>query len=206
DMALIRIAYAADLPAPEDALKAMDVGGAGPTDRPGPGRSRVPPAGGGGASVAHATHPAAQPRVQAANGPPEPARFEDVVRMAEDRRDIALKLDLERHARPISFRPGAIVFEPAPGAPANLATRLAARLKEWTGQPWLVAAEGGGGGETLAERERREAGASLAEALAEPFVQAVMEAFPGTEIVAIRRMDAEPIAAAPEESVTDEDA
>ena len=33
--------------------------------------------------------------------------------------------------------------EPAPGAPANLAGRLVAKLKEWTGQPWLVAAEGG---------------------------------------------------------------
>ena len=77
--------------------------------------------------------------------------------LAEARRDVALKLDLEHHARPISVRPnpaggGAIEFEPTADAPADLAHRLAARLKAWTGQAWLVAAKGGGGGETLADR------------------------------------------------------
>ena len=81
--------------------------------------------------------------------------------------DVGLKLDVERYMRPIAFRPGAITFESAPGAPSNLAGRLVARLKEWTGQPWLVAAEGGGGGETLLERERRERAQARLEAACE---------------------------------------
>ena len=106
------------------------------------------------------------------------------MQLIESKRDIALKLDLAKFARPVSFRPGAIAFEPAPGAPSNLAQRLAARLKEWTGQTWLVAAEGGGGGESLYEREQRERLAARKEIEADPFVRSVMQAFPGRGDVA----------------------
>ena len=122
------------------------------------------------------------------------------MRLAETRRDISLKLDLERFARPISFRMGAVVFEAAPGAPPNLAQRLVARLKEWTGQPWLVACEGGGGAETLLERQKNAEAKDQQEALAEPFVQAVLAAFPGTEILEV------PHRHAPAPAVSDDDA
>ena len=185
EMTLIRLAYAADLPGPEEALKAC---ARARSPAPGGPAARAPSGGGGGGMTARAplVHgaPAASPA--AAN----PQSFEDVVALIDERRDIGLKLDLEKYVRPISFRPGAIVFEPTPGAPSNLSQRLAARLKEWTGQPWLVAAEGGGGAETLLERQKRARAAAHAEALAEPFVQAVMETFPGAEIVDVRQMAA----------------
>ncbi len=128
-----------------------------------------------------------------------PQSFEDVVRLIDERRDIALRLDVERYVRPISFRQGAITFEPVEGAPANLAQRLVSRLKEWTGQSWLVAAQGGGGAETLLERQKRAQTQAWAEAVAEPFVQAVMAAFPGTEILEVRQM------ATPEPAVSGDD-
>ena len=98
--------------------------------------------------------------------------------------------------RPISFRPGAITYEAAPGAPPNLAGRLVARLKEWTGQPWLVAAEGGGGAESAWERQKREERETRAEIEADPFVKSVMEAFPGAEVVGVRHITAPEVAPA----------
>jgi DNA polymerase-3 subunit gamma/tau len=193
EMTLIRLAYAADLPGPEEALKALRAG-----ELPSSG-GRGPPGGGGGVAGATARVAAPRPLAQA---PPmaNPRSFEDVVRLIDERRDIALRLDVEKYVRPISFRPGAITFEPVAGAPVNLAQRLVSRLKEWTGQPWLVAAEGGGGAETLLERQKRAQAEAWAEAVAEPFVQAVMAAFPGTEIMEVRQM------AAPEPAVSgDED-
>lgn len=130
--------------------------------------------------------------------------FEDVIALIESRRDIVLKLDVAKFARPISFRPGAIEFEPAPGAPGNLAQRLAVRLKEWTGQPWLVAAQGGGGAESLFEREQREKAAEMAALAEDPFVKSVMSAFPGTEIVGVRTL-ATPEAPADEAPVEADD-
>ncbi|HEY1425170.1 MAG TPA: DNA polymerase III subunit gamma/tau, partial [Caulobacteraceae bacterium] len=200
EMALIRLAYAADLPGPEEALKALREGGdvAAPPSAPAP-------RGGGGTAARTAAAPlmGAQPATAA---PPQPAprNFDDLVALIAQRRDIALRLDVEKYVRLISFRTGAIAFEPAPGAPNNLAQRLSARLKEWTGQPWLVAAEGGGGAETLAELKARELEAARAEALADPFVRQVMAVFPGAELTEIRTLAPPEPAGAPADDETDE--
>ncbi|MGA0603551.1 DNA polymerase III subunit gamma/tau [Caulobacter sp. KR2-114] len=211
EMALIRLAYAADLPGPEEALKALQSGeamggGGGPRGGGASGGGQGGGGqGGGGALNARAAFQT-QPRAEAHAAPQTTLQsFDDVVRLIDERRDIGLKLDVERFMRPISFRMGAITFEPAPGAPVNLAQRLVARLKEWTGQPWLVAAEGSGGAETLLEREKRERARARQEALSEPFVQAVMQAFPGTELVEIRQLAAPEIAAPADDEPNDDD-
>ena len=97
------------------------------------------------------------------------------------------------------------MFEPAPGAPNNLAQRLVQRLKEWTGQPWLVAAETGGGAETLLEREKRERRDMRREIEAHPFVRSVLEAFPGAEIVEVRQIPTPEAVAAPADDDSEED-
>jgi DNA polymerase-3 subunit gamma/tau len=202
EMALIRLCYASDLPGPEEALKALregaDLGGGSP----------APSGGGGGGSAARggaAPRMAMQPAPAIAQSPVLQS-FNDVVALIDQRRDIALRLDVQKYVRLISFRVGAVSFEPAPGAPNNLSQRLAARLKEWTGQPWLVAAEGGGGAETLAERQAKEDAAIRAEALADPFVQSVMQVFPGAELTEIRQIAPPEGAAAPaDEEARDED-
>ena len=198
EMAIIRLCYAADLPGPEEALKALQRGHA-----PTPGGAPAGPGGGGAStgSAARALQSQPQPQTQsqpAAAPAPTLQCFEDVVRLIEQRRDIALKLDVERFVRPISFRPGAITFEPAPGAPNHLQQRLAARLKEWTGQPWLVAAEGGGGAESLYERAQRETQKTRRDVEADPFVQSLLEAFPGAEITGVRQLRIEAAAVAGE--------
>jgi DNA polymerase-3 subunit gamma/tau len=191
EMAIIRLCYAADLPGPEEALKALQNGE--------PIRGVQSSAPSGGSSPGGSTAIARQPQPQAQSHPapaiPAPQSFEDVVRLIDDKRDIALKLDVERYMRPVSFRPGAITFEPAPGAPSNLAQRLVTRLKEWTGQPWLVAAEGGGGGESLYERAQRETLEVRRGIEADPFVKSVLKAFPGAEIIGVRTLQIEAPAA-----------
>ncbi|WP_454718198.1 DNA polymerase III subunit gamma/tau [Caulobacter segnis] len=185
EMALIRLCYAADLPGPEEALKALrdgsPIGGGGP----GGGVAVGGGGGGGGAVSAHAPMTMAAPGAQAM---PVVASFDDVMALIAAKRDIGLRLDAEQYIRPISFRPGAITFEAAPGAPGNLAGRLVRFLKEATGQPWLVAAEGGGGAESLMERQKREEREQLEEIKKDPFVASVLSAFPGAEIIEIRKL------------------
>ena len=62
-----------------------------------------------------------------------------------------------------------------------------------------MAAQGDGGAETLLSRQNRLVAADYAEALAEPFVLAMIEAFPGAEILEVRRVSA------PEMVATDND-
>jgi DNA polymerase-3 subunit gamma/tau len=203
EMALIRLCYAADLPGPEEALKALREGApiAGPSG--GGGGSQSSGGGsGGGAATARMLAPQASAAAQAA---PNLQSFADVVALIDAKRDISLKLDVDRFVRPIHFRPGAITYEPVPGAPANLAGRLVSRLKEWTGQPWLVAAEGGGGAESGWEKEKREQREVRAEVEADPLVRSVLAAFPGTEIINIRNLP-KPEVPAPIEGDDDNDA
>ncbi|HEX5377461.1 MAG TPA: DNA polymerase III subunit gamma/tau [Phenylobacterium sp.] len=207
DMVLIRLAYAADLPGPEEALKRLQAGEpVGGASSPGPSGGG---GGGGGMSAGvqglgsvNAQARMVQPAPQSAEPAPNLQSFADVLALIEKKRDIALRLDVERYVRPVSFRPGAIEFEPAPGAPNNLAQRLVGRLKEWTGQPWLIAAQGGGGAESAWERQKREEREVRAEIEQDPFVRSVMATFPGAEIVSIRNTpipEVSPITDAPEE-------
>ena len=180
EMALVRLCYAADLPGPEEALKRLQ---SGEPLTGGPGGA---PSGGGGGGGG----PRAALQVRAATEPEfaRPQSFEDVVSLIAQRRDIGLKLDVERFIRLVSFKPCAIEYEPAPNAPADLPRRLSARLKEWTGQTWLIAAQGGGGAESLYERERREKSEDRARIEADPFVLEVKRVFPGAQLMDVRTL------------------
>jgi DNA polymerase-3 subunit gamma/tau len=203
EMALIRLCYAADLPSPEDALKALQRGDAPP---PGPGSSPGPATGHGGAGSLRAasgggamTQAAVRP-VPAAEGAAVLRTFEDVVALIEAKRDVTLKLDVERFVRLVDFKPGVISFEPAPGAPANLSQRLSGKLREWTGQRWMMDLQVGGA-ESVRDRADRERAELRAKVEAEPFVQAMLEAFPGAQIAEVRpiEMDAPLAAPSPED-------
>ncbi|MDI1325200.1 MAG: DNA polymerase III subunit gamma/tau [Brevundimonas sp.] len=180
EMAIVRLAYAADLPGPEEALKALRdgepmPGGAAPRGPSGGG-------GGGGASAQLAPRPVAAPTL------PDPQSFEQVVALIGEKREVGLQMDVQRYVRPVAFKPGAITYESLDGAPMDLARKLASRLKDWTGRTWLIAANGQGGGETMIEIDRRKRSEERAGVEADPFVMAVMEAFPGAKIGEIKTL------------------
>jgi DNA polymerase III subunit gamma/tau len=179
EMAIVRLAYAADLPGPEEALKALRDG----EPLPGGAAPRGPSGGGGGgASAQLAARPVAAPALS------DPQSFEQVVALIGEKREVGLQMDVQRYVRPVAFKPGAITYESIEGAPIDLARRLSSRLKEWTGRTWLIAANGQGGGETMIEVDRRKRSEQRAEIEADPFVVAVMEAFPGAKIGEIKTL------------------
>jgi DNA polymerase-3 subunit gamma/tau len=196
EMAIVRLAYAADLPGPEEALKALRDG----EPMPGGAAPRGPSGGGGGgASAQLAPRPAAAPSL------PDPQSFEAVVALIGEKREVGLQMDVQRYVRPVAFKPGAITYESLDGAPIDLARKLASRLKDWTGRTWLIAANGQGGGETMIEIDRRKRSEERAEIEADPFIVSVMEAFPGAKIGEIKTLaPAVELPAIPDEPV-DED-
>jgi DNA polymerase-3 subunit gamma/tau len=197
EMALIRLCYAADLPGPEEALKRLQsgegrgapVGGTPAPTSPNGGGARA--ASGAGASSYAAPQPNLRPAPQI-EAQTVLQSFEDVVKLIDAKRDVVLKLDVDRFVKLVDFKPGQITFNTAEGAPDNLRQRLAGRLKEWTGRPWMMVVEGGAqGAETQYEREQREAAAFRAQIESHPTIVALKAAFPGAEIVNIRRPQAE---------------
>ena len=197
EMAIVRLAYAADLPGPEEALKALRDG----EPMPGGAAPRGPSGGGsGGASAQLAARPVAAPAT------PDPQSFEQVVALIGEKREVGLQMDVQRYVRPVAFKPGAITYESIEGAPIDLARRLSSRLKEWTGRTWLIAANGQGGGETMIEIDRRKRSEQRAEIEADPFVVAVMQAFPGATIGEIKTLaPAVELPAIPDEAADQDD-
>ena len=202
EMALIRVAYAADLPSPEEALRALAEGRSPAPDGGGGGGLRA--ASGGGASLAvqaaaiapSAPAPVLPPRAQAAQ--PMPETFAAVLALAHAHKEYGFKHDLERFVRPVSVRAGAIAFALEESAPRDLPQRLSAKLKLWTGRPWLMDVRSGAaeGEATVLERDRRDKRAARDALHADPFVRAVLEAFPGAEVV-VRAVPPPPAAASP---------
>lgn len=177
EMAIVRLAYAADLPGPEEALKRLQSGeplGGGSAPRGGGG------GGGGGTSAQLAARPVMAPAL------PDPQTFEQVVALIGEKREVGLQMDVERYVKPVSFKPGAIVYESVQGAPVDLARKLSSRLKDWTGRTWLIAANGQGGGETLIEQQKKARQAERAAVEADPFVKAVLQTFPGAVLGEVR--------------------
>jgi DNA polymerase-3 subunit gamma/tau len=189
EMVLVRFAYAADLPSPADLVKEWkDKGGPGV---PAPGGVR--PTGGGGASAGLAV--SAQPRAMSAPAPQPgetvalaamPVNFAAVVALAKDMREGILAGELVNDVHLVSFEMGRIELRLNHGAPHDLPGRLTEKLKQWTGQRWVVSLSKLPGEPTLAEQEQAEDTARRAHAQAHPLVQAVLIAFPGAVLDDVR--------------------
>ena len=89
------------------------------------------------------------------------------------------------------LEPGIFEFRPSPRAPNTLAGDLKQKLKDWTGMPWSVSIAREGGEPTIAEQKRSAKAARLEIVMQQPLVRAVLDRFPGSEIVAVRDAVAE---------------
>jgi DNA polymerase-3 subunit gamma/tau len=193
EMVLVRLAYAADLPAPEDALRMLKEGVPMPAATP---LAPSPPPGGavarsaGGAMLAAPAHAAP---AMAAAAPAEAvrlARFEDVVALAGEKREVGLKSALERDVHLVRFEEGHVEFALAEGAARSLPNELSRKLQEWTGRRWVVALSGDAGAPTLHARRQAAEEQRRSSAADHPLVQAVLTSFPGAEIVDVRERGA----------------
>jgi DNA polymerase-3 subunit gamma/tau len=187
DMVLIRLAYAADLPSPDELIRKLAVApnGASATVAPTAPKSIDPSTG------AIAVETRSQPVDSPAPHPtpaPRLARLEEVVALAGQHRDIQLKVALERDVRLIRFEHGRIEFSLAPGGSPQLASMLMRRLQQWTGSRWIVAISSAEGAPTLKERADAEAQQMLTGLRADPLVQTVLTRFPGAEVIGFRSL------------------
>jgi DNA polymerase-3 subunit gamma/tau len=199
EMALIRLSYAAELPPTDKLVKDLLDGGAVPAPR---GASAAPssapraPVASGGAMRA--------PQPQPEGAPTAVLRtLEDMVALAAANNAPILRVALENYVHLVSLEPGRLEFRPHTRAPRTLAGDLQQKLKDWTGTRWAVSIASTGGAPTLAEQKQAIKTARFDHAAQEPMVRAVLDRFPGAEIVAVRDVAAEDIAPAMPETDTE---
>lgn len=216
DMVVIRLAHAASLPTPDQLIRSIQQEAGGPqsaapepvqtnggqgapakADRTLKAESPTPPP----ADVARATLPVAETGSQGAQPArklePEPetaakrpgadvATFADLVALARDRRDVQLVRSLEHMVQLVSFKPGQIDIALEPDARPSLANEIARGLERLTGARWVVALSNEEGAPPLARQREQERAAMMSDIAREPLVRAVLEQFPGAEIVDVR--------------------
>jgi DNA polymerase III subunit gamma/tau len=189
EMALIRLAYASDLPTPEETIRKLSQTTDGPRHAP-------LPSGGAGPRASMrlaATEPAPVASAPLSPAPavaPRLARFDDVIALARSKRDIQLVQSLERDVRLSRFEQGSIAFTLVEGAESGLAQTLSRRLQEWTGERWMVALVPGSAAPTLRETAQAREAERTSNAASHPLVQKVLDRFKGARIVDVRRPDA----------------
>jgi len=198
EMLIIRLAYAAALPDPADLVRRLS-GGEADTSAPQPANAQARGPATAPQSVVTelpaSAAVAARPAEQATAEPPTAAvpGFTSVAQIAAfvgERRDIKLKSDIERFVRPIRVETGLIEMALEPDAPPGLPGELARRLEGWTGKRWMVTVARSGGEDPLSVARKTAREGLFAEAREHPAVKAVLERFPGAEIVDVRSSDA----------------
>jgi DNA polymerase-3 subunit gamma/tau len=202
EMVLIRLAYTADLPPPDEIVKAL--GGNGAVPRP----SAAPASAGAQGSPAGASEATAREHSEGpeenggdngaeldeglqldvqASPLPELRSFADVVELAGAHRDAKLKYHLEKRVSLVKFDPsGSIELHLLDGAPKEIANELREKLNAWTGKRWVIALSKTPGEKPIGEVERERTAAELKAMQAHPAVVAVLKQFPEARITSIR--------------------
>ena len=197
EMALIRLAYAAELPPTDKLVKDLLEGGSVPAPRgsaPAPSSPSRAPVASGSAMRAPSPLPEGAPTASLRT-------LEDVVALCEPRSE--LRVNLEHNVHLVHLEPGRIEIRPTARAPRTLANDLQQKLRSATGERWTVSIASQGGAPTLAEQKQAAKSARFEAVSQEPMVRAVLDRFPGAEIVAVRDTLSEDIAPAMPETDAD---
>jgi DNA polymerase III subunit gamma/tau len=214
EMVLVRIAYVADLPTPDEAIRMLEQNGgvspavtanAAPRGAPAPSVSSVL-ASPVRATAASQTQTSPRPQaVLARDGEPAAAlrlaNFPQLVALAAQQRDLMTKAALESDMRLVRFEDGRLEVALEPNASRTVINDLSRKLEQWTGRRWTVIVSNEAGQPTI--RSQNEAAQNQRErsAEADPRVQEVLARFPGAKIIEVRRLAPE----SPESEIISED-
>ncbi len=222
EMVLVRIAYVADLPTPDEAIRMIEQNGGGAqaassaaaSSRSGssptassmssssassPMRMPTSPRSGAEASarpqmVAPQAEPNAVPALRITS-------FPQLVALAGEKRDIMAKTALESDMRLVRIEDGRLEVALERNAARGLVNDLSRKLEQWTGRRWTVIVSNEAGEPTLRAQNEVKKNEHARAAEADPRVQEVLARFPGAKVVEVRKLAAEP----PESDATGED-
>ena len=223
EMVLVRIAYAADLPTPDEVVRSLSDGGSA--------SARASSNGGASASAASSSSQSFAPRYDAPRGAsrsqaavsPRPAEdpvaqldrpqldqahaetptlavgtFEEIIALVQDKRDITMKMALERDVRLVRCEDGQLELAVLPNAPKTLVHDLQRKLTAWTGKRWIVVVSKEQGAPTMrAQMDARQADLEQ-DVQSDPLVQAVLNRFPGSKVVNVTQVAPEIVEPAPD--------
>src|SRR5262245_32244075 len=213
EMVLVRLAYAADLPTPDEVIRSLDGNGASAAAR----------ASGNGGAASSSASASAAPRFEGSRGADMPrgapraalaavqpadnplvtpagkteevlaiSTFEQLIALAVEKRDLSVKASLERDVRLVRCEDGRLDVALEPSAVKTLVNDLANKFSRWTGRRWVVVVSREEAQPTVRSQIEARQAEVKAGVQTDPLVQAVMSRFPGAKIVDVRAPDQMP--------------
>ncbi|MEA2869842.1 MAG: polymerase subunit gamma/tau, partial [Bradyrhizobium sp.] len=209
EMVLVRIAYVADMPTPDEAIRMLDQNGGtspvvtasgAPRSAPGPGVSSMqsspvrasssPRA--GAETSARPQMIAATPDAQSAPAALRIATFPELVALAGEKRDLLTKAALEADVRLVRIEDGRLEVTLERSAARTLINDLSRKLEQWTGRRWTVIVSNEPGQPTLRSQNEEQKNQRERAAESDPRVKEVLARFPGAKVVEVRKLAPEP--------------
>ena len=192
EMVLVRLAYASDLPTPDEVLRSLKdgsgsipSGSSAKSDSPSGSAPRLSVAADGGGRSRPMMR--AEQQIETAVSGPVLASLEDIAALAVAKRDLKVNHAIENLVRLVRIQEGRLEIALVSGASASVTSELSAKLTEWTGKRWFVAISDQEGTPTLAETAAAKKVAMVHDVRSDPLVAAVLSRFPGAEIVDVRQ-------------------
>jgi DNA polymerase-3 subunit gamma/tau len=230
EMVLVRIAYVADLPTPDEAIRMLNQnGGASPgigsaasrgagSSPPSPSPSPVSASSvssmqaspsratsalrAGGESSARPQMTAPMAAAQSAPAALKITSFPELVALAGEKRDLMTRTALEADVRLVRIEDGQLELAMERSASRTLISDLSRKLEQWTGRRWTVIISNAPGQPTLRSQNQLQQSERERAAEADPRVKEVLTRFPGAKVVEVRKLAPEP----PESDVSGEEA
>jgi DNA polymerase-3 subunit gamma/tau len=216
EMVLVRIAYVADMPTPDEAIRMLEqnggagpvIGSAAPRNAPAAPSSSAPPPSPRTSSAPRASAEASprpqmtEPIADAQSAPTLKLNsFAELVALATERRDLMTKAALEADIRLVRIEDGRLEVALERSAARSLINDLSRKLEQWTGRRWTVIVSNEAGQPTLRSQAQLKQSERERSAESDPRVKEVLARFPGAKVVEVRKLAPEP----PESDASDED-
>ena len=183
EMAIIRLTHVSELPSPDELIRKLEKNSypevrTGDVKKKSDNKSTIT------SSIVSSTNGAAIAKVKEIIEDPlqQFKTFEDVVSLIRFNRDMKLLVETENYLRLVKYQPGRIEFQLTPEASSDIPSRLAKKLKSWTGENWGVTIVNKGGGPTIAEKRDASKQNLHLKVMEHPMVKSVLENFPGSNI------------------------
>jgi DNA polymerase III subunit gamma/tau len=223
EMVLVRIAYVADMPTPDEAIRMIEANSgaspviaasaaprgvsapsapmqSSPASAASPARATAAPRSGAEASM----RPQLIAPVSDAQAAPAALRiasFPELVALAGDKRDLLTKAALEADVRLVRIEDGRLEVALERSAARTLINDLSRKLEQWTGRRWTVIVSNEPGQPTLRSQNEVEKNQRERAAESDPRVKEVLARFPGAKVIEVRKLAPEP----PESDASGED-
>jgi DNA polymerase-3 subunit gamma/tau len=223
EMVLVRIAYVADMPTPDEAIRMIEQNGSTSSAAASSTASARATSAASSSSVSsmQISTPRASPapragaeasvRPQMTAPMPNPqaatplalkiATFPELVALAGEKRDLMTKAALEADVRLVRIEDGRLEVALERSAARTLINDLSRKLEQWTGRRWTVIVSNEAGQATLRSQNEVQKNQRERAAESDPRVQEVLARFPGAKVVEVRKLAPEP----PESDASGED-